>query len=206
MNFKPNSGSFKPGSTIGAEYRFKKGCVSKNKGIPMKEETKLKLSLSRKGKPSPLKGIKTGRIPWNKGIPYLQEVMKDPIKKENILKGLKIGQNGFWGNGDRKGNKHWNWRGGITPINEKIRASTEYKLWRTSVFLRDNFTCVFCMKRGGKIQADHIKPFSMFPELRFSIDNGRTLCISCHTKTETYGKRMKYYKSEIDAKIAEKGK
>lgn len=87
------------------------------------------------------------------------------------------------------------WKGGITPINEKIRKSLEYKLWRTAVFERDNYICVWCKERGKKLNADHIKPFSLFPELRFAIDNGRTLCIPCHRKTDTFGGKITKYAS-----------
>ena len=88
------------------------------------------------------------------------------------------------------------WKGGITPMNKIIRKSREYKLWRQAVFERDDYTCIWCGKKFIKgvtgrvmIHADHIKPFALFPELRFAIDNGRTLCIDCHRKTDTYGGR-----------------
>ena len=92
---------------------------------------------------------------------------------------------------ENKGAKCYNWKGGITPINQAIRNSLEYKLWRKAVFERDKYTCVFCTARGGYLEADHIKRFSDFPELRFAIDNGRTLCKPCHLKTDTYGNRLR---------------
>lgn len=84
-----------------------------------------------------------------------------------------------------RGSKNWNWRGGVTPLNEKIRKSEKYKLWRKAVFERDNYTCKNCGLRSRKgkkvvLHADHIKPFSLFPELRFILENGRTLCEQCH--------------------------
>lgn len=88
-----------------------------------------------------------------------------------------------------------NWRGGATPKNQIIRTSKEYKLWRVAVFTRDNYTCIWCGVKCGNgkkvfLNADHIKPFALFPELRFAIDNGRTLCVDCHRKTDTFGGRV----------------
>ena len=67
----------------------------------------------------------------------------------------------------------------------------EYKLWRKAVFERDNYTCIWCGYKGNKLQADHIKPFADYPELRFAIDNGRALCVDCHKKTRTWGGHKK---------------
>lgn len=64
----------------------------------------------------------------------------------------------------------------------------EYRLWRESVFERDNWKCVICYM-GGKICADHVKAYSQYPDLRYEISNGRTLCLACHTKTENYGNK-----------------
>lgn len=88
----------------------------------------------------------------------------------------------------QKGPKSHKWKGGISPKNETIRKSVEYKLWREAVFKRDNYLCIWGGKEhGSKLQADHIKPFALFPALRFAIDNGRTLCVECHKKTDTFG-------------------
>lgn len=65
----------------------------------------------------------------------------------------------------------------------------EYRLWRESVFKRDDFTCQECGKRGGELHADHIKPWKSHPELRYDVSNGRTLCVQCHRETPTYGNK-----------------
>lgn len=71
----------------------------------------------------------------------------------------------------------------------RLRTSAEYATWREAVFRRDDYTCQRCRKRGGKLNADHIKRFADHPDLRLSVDNGRTLCVPCHLKTPTFGNR-----------------
>lgn len=99
--------------------------------------------------------------------------------------------------GDRKSTRHRkcrnvrgsanpNWRGGITPKHRRIRNSPEYKAWRLFVFVRDKYTCRECGQVGGKLHADHIVPFSVAPELRLDVSNGRTMCIPCHMRTPSY--------------------
>lgn len=80
-----------------------------------------------------------------------------------------------------RGSNHWNWQGGKP---RDLRLTTEYKDWRKAVFEKDNYTCQLCNVRGGKLIADHIKPFSKYPELRLELSNGRALCVNCnHTVT-----------------------
>ena len=81
---------------------------------------------------------------------------------------------------DRKGEKCYNWKGGISPLNTRIRLSVESKLWRQEVFERDKYTCKKCGKIGGELESHHIKSFAKYPKLRFEVSNGETLCKNCH--------------------------
>jgi len=90
-----------------------------------------------------------------------------------------------------------NWRNGITQLCEKIRKYDKYKTWRDSVYIRDRFTCLNCSKIGGDLHAHHFTPFSdmlanfnittleqaMDCKELWDVDNGITLCISCHRTT-----------------------
>ena len=153
------------------------------------------------------KGNKGG-IPWNKGIksPYVVWNKGLKMSKLSLLKGrTKIEFPNLGNSGVKKGNIPWNkgkkflaitgeksylWKGGITPIHNKIRNSIEYKLWIQSVFARDGYVCQKTGIKGGKLTAHHILNFSSHPELRFAIDNGITLSIEAHKEFHRiYGKK-----------------
>lgn len=84
-----------------------------------------------------------------------------------------------------------------SEYNSRILATIEYGNFRKRMFKRDMWTCQECGYKGSKIQLDHIKPRCLFPELTFSEDNVRTLCIECHKNTPTYGVKALKYKEVI---------
>ena len=87
---------------------------------------------------------------------------------------------------------------GLTVEHERQRKSAAYREWRTAVFERDDYTCQGCGQHGGHLHADHVQPFALFPDLRFEVSNGRTLCVPCHKRTDTYG-RAAIYRSDCIA-------
>lgn len=129
-------------------------------------------------------------VPWNKGTKGVMKANSGSIKKgQHLSPATELKK------GDCAGKKNNFWKGGITPINTRIRQSSEYKAWRVSVFTRDDYTCQFCFVRGRKLHADHIKPFASYPDLRLDINNGRTLCVDCHKQTPTYLNRWAVHAS-----------
>ena len=83
------------------------------------------------------------------------------------------------------GNKNPNWKGGIANKLNVLRHTPEYSEWRMSVYRRDWFECQICGDTSGKINANHIKRFVDYPELRYKTSNGITLCVDCHRKRVT---------------------
>ncbi len=83
--------------------------------------------------------------------------------------------------------------------NSKYRTP-QYIEWREACLKRDDYSCRHCPKSKRThprttFQVDHIKSWATHPELRYTVSNGRTLCLACHRKTPTFGrKNLKYMK------------
>lgn len=135
-------------------------------------------------------------------------VAKATIKRKLLKNGVKLRKGGT-----RKGTKspkkgkpqlstrgknNNRWKGGITTLNQQIRHCVEYKLWRSNIFEREDWTCKFCKKRGGWLEVDHYpKGFAEIMS-EYKIDtyekaqqckelwneeNGRVLCKKCHSSS-----------------------
>jgi len=153
---------------------------------PFSEEWKRNISLANRGK---VHLNQRGKKPWNFGL------TKDTDPRVTWGDKISMARKGKphpW----HRGENHPFWKGGTSASHQRTWGTVEYSNWRTSVFERDNYTCVECgvhNKNGlGKtvqLNADHIKPFAFYPDLRYEVSNGRTLCLSCHRKTDTWGRR-----------------
>lgn len=64
-----------------------------------------------------------------------------------------------------------------------------YVRWADHVRRRDNYTCVICGRKGVAINSHHLNAWASFPEQRYDVDNGVTLCTFHHEDFhEKYGK------------------
>lgn len=146
---------------------------------------------------------KKGTIPWNKGLTketsLLVEKNAESIKKrfENgqrqaWSKGLKGKAHPFWGRKLPKSTRekmskvqsaerHWNWQDGKTDPIHRLRNTIKYQEWKLAVLERDNAICQHCGTEK-KLHCHHLKKFREYPELRYDVNNGITLCNSCHTR------------------------
>lgn len=180
-------------------YKSRPGAIGRtvwNKGkkgvmpIPWNKGKRLPYKVWNKGK----KGIMPP--PWNKGKKLSLELCR---KFSENQRGKKIIAT--------RRNNHWNWKGGISPLRKKVQELEQYKQWRRTIFIRDNWKCIICKKHGGRLVVDHF-PISYGEiqkryylrsvddarkcKLLWKISNGRTLCEDCHKKTETYGAKNLY--------------
>ena len=171
-----------------------KGRISPKKGIKLSKEVRLKMREA---------SLKDGRIPPSfKGKKH-SKLSKQKMSK--VHKGRKDTEETTKHRiaSVRRGKDCHFWKGGITPLRILIKQNYRYKKWRSLIFKRDNFICQICGQLGGRLNADHIKSFSLSIEHNniktlkeafqckdlWDINNGRTLCEDCHRKTDNFGSK-----------------
>lgn len=96
----------------------------------------------------------------------------------------------------KEADKNLNWKGGTSFLRQSY-GNSKYMIWRIAVLNRDNFTCQHCGWQDTKNETDHIKQWAKYPDLRFDINNGQTLCKTCHKRKTSQQARKIQYK-EID--------
>lgn len=81
-----------------------------------------------------------------------------------------------------KGENHHGWNPNLSNEDRlKSRKYPAYKEWRIAVYERDKYTCQCCGdNKGHNLQAHHILNHSEYKDLRLDLDNGITLCDTCH--------------------------
>ena len=190
----------------------KKGCKSWNKGLPtekqpwfgkkLSKEHKEKLSKVKQGKKKIINCL-TCNLEFN--IPKSQEnkrkfcsyecYWKDKTGKESHLKGVKMP--------NRSGENHFAWIKDRTKLAKRQeRNDMAYKEWRKNVWLRDNFTCKIANPNcKGHIEAHHILSWRDFPELRYEINNGITLCHAHHPRKRSEEAKLSSYFQKLVAKM-----
>jgi len=162
-----------PNSLSNLIYRFPKGHTpwNKDKKCPIISEAK--------------KGIATRGIGWHHTEETKKKMSKNSPKywlnkKFSEEHREKIGRKSRLQGGER----HWNWNFDREVVRRNLRNDGEYQQWVKAVKKRDNDICWMndenCL---GYNIVHHIKSWSKYPELRYEITNGITLCQAHHPRT-----------------------
>lgn len=60
------------------------------------------------------------------------------------------------------------------------KSDTSYLKWASLVKQKDHFQCQICNRKNCYIESHHILNWADYPDERYSISNGITLCSECH--------------------------
>src|SRR3990167_10642088 len=136
-----------------------------------------------KGKNTHMWG-RLGEKSWNFGKKLSEE------HKKKISKSRK---------GKNVGIQNHKWVVDRTLLTKKQeRNDSAYKEWRKNVWIRDNFKCkIKNFDCGGRIESHHILSWIKFPELRYEVNNGITLCHFHHPFKEEDEKKLFPFFQEI---------
>jgi len=181
------------------------------KGKCLSEETKKKIGDANKGK---LKGRKLSgetkkKMSKNASRQWLgKKLSKEHCRKiSGALNGRRLSEETkqkmkgriSWNKGREfyqiKGEKHPRWVKDrnklIKNVEKHERNNKEYYHWRWLILKRDEHICRINNKDcKGRVIAHHILSWRDFPELRYEVNNGITLCQAHHPRKRAEEKRL----------------
>ena len=144
------------------------GTTRSKTGTKHSAETKAKISASNTGRknPPPSAETRAKRSAALKGRVFSAESKaRMSASRKAYKKSVKDAYTKMWGE-------------------QYVFTPTYFAKWSLSVKERDNYTCQKCatVAAGCKINSHHIVPKAYFMARALDIDNGVTLCSSCHRK------------------------
>ena len=154
-----------------------------NKGLTKEIDERVRKSSERMKRNNPMKRKEVKEKSSKSHTGYIMPESQRRKMSDTQKKRVKAGLNNLYIHGNYLKNRG-------------ARYTIDYKIWRAKVFARDNYTCQRCGRKRRKgdrviLNAHHIKSWAEYPELRFVVENGQTLCEECHRLTENYGKVIK---------------
>ena len=107
---------------------------------------------------------------WNKGLTR-SESTREKIRIANTGRFLK------------EKSPHWIKDRSLVKQDEKKHLDRRYREWASNIKNRDGWKCrINNDECCGKLEAHHILRWSLYPELRYEINNGITLCHFHHPR------------------------
>ena len=184
--YHANSGTFKKGFVFPDGIREKMGL--NRRGIKFSDEARKNMSLAQMGHHPCLATIEKMRLA-NLGKKQSQETIE---KRRAKLKGQKRSDEFKKQARERiRGEKHPRWISDRTVVVRQERNDPAYQQWRKQVWLRDGFKCKIANQDcAGRIEAHHILVWRDYPELRYNINNGITLCHAHHPRKMALEKKL----------------
>jgi len=170
--------------------------TSKGKKWTLSAETKEKMRLSKLGVNNPRFGKKM--------LPQTKKAILNKIKGNKFNLGrthteetkIKMSEG-------KKGEKHPLWKKDRNTLQKQDRRNdSAYREWRKNVYQRDSYLCkINNQDCSGRLEAHHILEWKEYPELRYNINNGITLCKHHHPRIKIDVKNMvEIYKRLINLK------
>ena len=91
------------------------------------------------------------------------------------------------------GPAHHNWVSDRAALAPRTRDRTTASLvWARAVKKRDGNRCAFCTigECAGRLEAHHIRSFRLYPELRYDVANGISLCQAHHPRKRAEAEKL----------------